>query len=488
MPISRSLRPGTRSSASLWRCPSAASSVASGHAAQGALAAELGATLGDPGRALLALQVAQLLAGEDRVRGDVDLDGRGLLVGLPERPEVQPQDHGGTDDGVDHEAPDPEPGDPRRDGPDGRGSRQRDEPGDDDLARGRPLDLRPTAAETGADDRARGDLGRRQGKAEVARREDGRGGRRLGREALRGADLGDTRPERADDAPPAGVGAEGDREGARHDDPELDALVRRLRARGDQGQGDDAHGLLRVVRAVRERHHRAREDLADAEPAALVREHRTAGDPVGDARREQRHQRGDHRRQEGRDDDDRQQRGVVDRVEAGADDRGADEPAEQRVRGRRRQAAQPRDHVPHDRADESREDHLGGDRHPTGSLVDEAVRDRRRDGGAEERTDQVEHRGDRDGHLGLHGTGGDRRRHRVGGVVKSVCEVEEEGQRDDQDDYECDVHRGQVSQPIGLGANPAVHPSFTGPAGSFRIGTTRMGGWTPWTPRNSSSC
>ena len=63
-----------------------------------------------------------------------------------------------------------------------------------------------------------------------------------------------------------------DGQGAGGDDPQLRAGAGRLRAGGDQDQGDDAHGLLGVVGAVGQRHEAGREDLAGPEAAALLRE------------------------------------------------------------------------------------------------------------------------------------------------------------------------------------------------------------------------
>ena len=54
--------------------------------------------------------------------------------------------------------------------------------------------------------------------------------------------------------------------------------------------------------------------------------------------------------------------------------------------------------------------------------------------GRQERTDEVEHRGQEHGGLGLEGAGGDGRRHRVRGVVEAVREVEEQRQRYHQND------------------------------------------------------
>ena len=70
---------------------------------------------------------------------------------------------------------------------------------------------------------------------------------------------------------PPDPGAQADGQGAGHDHPggRLGSGVQG--PFGDQGQGDDPHGLLGVVGAMGQRHHRGRTDLADPEPVGAGR-------------------------------------------------------------------------------------------------------------------------------------------------------------------------------------------------------------------------
>ena len=142
---------------------------------------------------------------------------------------------------------------------------------------------------------------------------------------------------RLDDAPAARVGAERDRDRAGGDHPELGRGADRLQAGRDEREGDDAHRLLRVVRAVGERDQRGGEDLADLEAVAFA----LARELERELRGEERDQARGHRREHRRDQDLRDENAAVDRAEPEPDDRRADEPAEQRVarRGGKPEAA-----------------------------------------------------------------------------------------------------------------------------------------------------
>ena len=264
------------------------------------------------------------------------------------------------------------------------------------------------------------------------------------REALRRLDVGESLAERADDAPAAHVGAEGDRDAAREDHPRLRVGVgTALPAGDDQGERDHAHRLLRVVRAVRERDERGREDLAPAEAVAAVGLRVVAaGDRVREPRRREGDEARGERREDRRQDHLAEHDAVVDRHPAGADDRRADQAAEQGVRRARGQAEQPGEHVPGDRADQAREDQRQERVRIDLILADHAVRDGLGDLGRQERADEVQDGGQQHGDLGLERPGRDGRGHRVGRVVEAVREVEEQRQHDDQhDDQGCGFHR-----------------------------------------------
>src|SRR3954453_19778685 len=106
------------------------------------------------------------------------------------------------------------------DGGDRAGGGQRDDPGDHDVAGDAPADGGEAAGGADAHDRRRRDVGRGDRDGEHRRgRDHDTGGHRLGREATGRRQLDDPSAERADDAEPAGVGAEADRQRRGEDDP-----------------------------------------------------------------------------------------------------------------------------------------------------------------------------------------------------------------------------------------------------------------------------
>ena len=184
----------------------------------------------------------------------------------------------------------------------------------------------------------------------------------------------------------------------------------------------------------------------------------TVGDHAGDDRRQD-------RRHDDLADDAVDLGAVADPLDAaGAErgQRGADDAAEQRVRGARRQPQQPGEHVPEDAADQAREDddqqqlavvveQLGPGRAVVVLEVDHRVGDGQRDGDREERAEQVHHGREGHGGLGLEGAGGDRRSDRVAGVVEAVGEIEEECGADhaQQDEERCSHGVSVGCSPIG---------------------------------------
>ena len=127
------------------------------------------------------------------------------------------------EDRVDEDAPAAEPGDHERHDPaDGARGRQREEPADHDAPRRAPAhrSIRGGRAPSRSPSRRRpaSSTARSRGRS---RRGSWRRSTTLGREALRGLHVGEPLAERADDAPAAHVGAEGDRDAAREDHPGL---------------------------------------------------------------------------------------------------------------------------------------------------------------------------------------------------------------------------------------------------------------------------
>lgn len=190
-----------------------------------------------------------------------------------------------------------------------------------------------------------------------------------------------------------------------------------------QGQGDDAHRLLRVVGAVGEGDQAGlRGDLARA--VALGRRLAVGllAEGVGEAGREHRRDARDDRCRDRRDQHLGDQGVTVHRAHTGRGDGGADQTAHQGVRGTGGQAHQPGQEVPEDRADQGGEDDLGTD----AGLVDETLGDRVGDLHREESSHKVERGGHGHRNLGLECTGRDGGGHRVGGVVETVREIERE--------------------------------------------------------------
>jgi len=173
----------------------------------------------------------------------------------------------------------------------------------------------------------------------------------------------------------------------------------------------------------------------------------------------------------------------VDTGEAQPGDRRADEPAEEGVGGRRRQAEQPGQEVPDDAAAEAGQDdeqqriaaigEQGRARRPALVLdLDDCVGHGERDLDGEESADEVEHGAEEDGGFRAEGARGDRGRHGVSGVVETVGEVEGQGCRDDEaEDDGCGGHAYIVRMPLpelsGLGSpmsksSATVHAPYAG--------------------------
>ena len=144
-----------------------------------------------------------------------------------------------------------------------------DDPGRDHASGHVPAHL-GAPADARTQDGAGRHLGGRQRVAEVAGQQDGRRRRRLRRHPLRRLDLGQALAHGPDDPPAADPRAQADGQGAGHDHPRGCLGTRGEGSVGDQGQGDDAHGLLGVVGAVGQRHHGGRADLPEPEPVGRV--------------------------------------------------------------------------------------------------------------------------------------------------------------------------------------------------------------------------
>nr|GEU28419.1 hypothetical protein [Tanacetum cinerariifolium] len=309
------------------------------------------------------------------------------------------------------------PGPPGDGGHKGRRGNGKD-PGPDDVARHAPAHgrhlLRRAHADDGAGDGVRG----RDRHAQRGGQEQRDGAAGLGAEAAHRFELGDLLAHGLDDAPAAEHGAERNGRVARNDHPQrrLGATGRRHAGR-DQEHPDDADGFLGVVAAVAEAHHDGTENKAQ--------------------------QRRQHDEQHDLDQASRNQ-GAGAALGHGRTDQAAD----QRVRGRRRNAVVPGKDIPHDGAHQRAEDDvLVHHRRIDGAL---AHRGSHRELVEHENGHEVEERGHGDGRLRLEHAGGHHRGNRIGGVMEAVHEVEHQREGDqnaqhpDADMYD-GLHLDQVA-------------------------------------------
>src|SRR6185437_1091851 len=110
----------------------------------------------------------------------------------------------------------------------------------------------------------------------------------------------------------------------------------------------------------------------------------------------------------------------------------------------------PGDQVPQDRADQGRQDEDEAGIAGQDLRVDDPLGNRCGDADRDERAGEVEDRRERDGHSRLEGTARDRGRHRVGGVVKPVGEVERQ-RRDHHEDEDEHDHLSTARSQAGSG-------------------------------------
>jgi hypothetical protein len=137
----------------------------------------------------------------------------------------------------------------------------------------------------------------------------------------------------------------------------------------------------------------------------------------------------------------------VDRVHAALDDGGADQPADQRMPGTRRQAEPPGHNIPGHRRGQAGANHLN--RHLRRDRDDAAHRvgDRCTE---EQRAEQIEHRREQDRLQRRRGPRGDQRGDRVGRVVEPVRDGEPD--REQHRDRELGIHGREYT--VGRHAGP----------------------------------
>ena len=267
--------------------------------------------------------------------------------------------------------------------------------------------------------------------------EEGRRRARLGREASHRLEPGDLRAHRPHDPPPTGERSEGDGGVGGEHDPERYTCLRTELLGPDQHGQDDAHRLLGVVGPVTERESGRRHELPAPEaPIEPV----DPADPVEDV---EDHQHEDHpegepdERREHDEDGDGPEATLDEHMDPSPCDRGAGHAADEGVRRAAREPQIERDEVPTDRPREAGEDHA--DRQHVELRVHHVLGDGVGHLGAEDQEgDEVEEGGPEHSEAWREDTGRYDGRHRVGGVVEPVREVE--GERDQNDEDEPDSH------------------------------------------------
>ena len=205
-------------------------------------------------------------------------------------------------------------------------------------------------AKTRADDGAGAYLRRGKSEAQMRRSEDGRRRSGFGGESLRRVDFGQTLAQRADDTPAAHVGTEGDGQAADSDDPELRTGAGSLSPHGNKRQGDNAHGLLRIVRTVGKSDQARRNRLSVPEPRLYLFFIELSYDGEYHFYRHKCRQTCNNGRNKRRNEHFRNHCSEIDAFYASANDNGAHEAAKQGMRRTRRQADKPGEKIPDDGA------------------------------------------------------------------------------------------------------------------------------------------
>src|SRR5215213_407569 len=250
-------------------------------------------------------------------------------------------------------------------------------------------------------------------------------------------DVADPGAEGPDDPPATRVRPEPDRQPGGQDDPERRRRARPQHSRGDQRQGDHPHRLLGVVGAVGHGEHRRRDPLPELETPGDATGFGAGDDPEGQVGHGHGDERSEHGGQHGGQDDLVHDDIEIDGPCPARHPGRADQAPEERVRRAGGQPEVPGHQVPHDGADEPREDHDGVDE----GLVDQSAGDGLSDLDRQERPGHVQAGGDRDGGPGPEGARRDGCGHGVGRVVETVGEVEGQGgQYDDDHHDQRDVH------------------------------------------------
>ncbi len=241
----------------------------------------------------------------------------------------------------------------------------------------------------------------------------------------------------------------------------------------DQDQHDEAHALLAVVGAVKERHQRAGEDQEAADPPGRrgVRLRRLIefGRPdhgLHDQQKQRGEDEAEHRRHQQRLADFRH----LVPVNAGSavlsanervGDADANDRSDQRMRARRRQAKPPGAEIPDDCGDEQREHHriAGAGADLENELDRQQRHDAEGDGSARsEHAEEVPAARPHDRDLSRQGVGVDHCRDGVGGIVKAVDELESKRNQHRHAEQKERHNRGRAAAGLrDVGANRVGH-------------------------------
>ena len=180
---------------------------------------------------------------------------------------------------------------------------------------------------------------------------------------MAGGDVDQALAEGADDPPAAEIGDERDGDRRRELHPDRDRFGVGPVTAGDQGKRHHAHGLLRVIGAMRQRDKRCAADLPPPEIALTELVHHAIGDavhqPAADEGNDESDDGGDERGDEDLADHAVELGAIAIPLHAGeaeAGCRGTGQAAEQGVRGGTGQAEEPGEEVPDDPADQSAQD------------------------------------------------------------------------------------------------------------------------------------
>jgi len=344
--------------------------------------------------------------------------------------------------------------DPLQEIADQRRRRQREKPGPDDAFDDAPFHAAETFHRANAHDGSGNHVGGGKRDAVIARDLDDNGGARLSGESVDRLKLDHFVTKRANDSPAPRCRAGSHGGGAKNDDPFRDNEIRGIQEMkdrwqvfenaalrpGEKREGDDAHGLLRVVRPVAVRHPRGADQLQFAENGMDEMRRERAQNKKQQAHQNRTEQEPDHRRREHRHDDFRGEAAAPfqDRpIAVRGGERRAAQAADERVAGTGRQPEPPRDEIPDDRAEKRAQHGL----HVDDLRVDNALADGGGDGGAHERSGEIKKCRHRDRLARREDFRRDDGRNCVRGVVKAVDVFERDGREhhDDEQDHAASV-------------------------------------------------